>query len=141
MDKIDIVLNDQQAELAKALGHLEYSYQKVCKMPLSDALKDEEILETWESFCARFARVADLFLMKYLRLRILKEDAGFDGTLRDRLHFAEKMGIISDSDSWMAIRELRNIASHAYAESDLLIFFQRFREECPKLLAIKALLV
>ena len=84
--------------------------------------------------------MSDLFLSRYLRTRVLLNDPGFVGTLRDFLNQAEKMGIIEQSEMWMGIRELRNITAHDYSEEDLGQFFHRLRQECPKLLAIRKIL-
>jgi len=136
LPQLDIV----KRKLLKALSHLEYSYQKILKLPEDVEKLDEESLETWESFSARFGRVADIFLSKYLRLTILLDDPGFTGTLRDFVNQAEKLKMIEDANIWMAIRELRNISSHDYSESDLSAFFRQLKKECPKLLTITALL-
>jgi hypothetical protein len=130
----------QQVKLKKALAHLEYSYKKVVSLPTDVTKLDEEMLETWESFAARFGRVCDIFLSRYLRTLILIEDPGFSGTLRDFLNVGEKIGLIKDAKDWLALRELRNIASHEYSEKDLSIFLEALRNNCPKLLAISNML-
>jgi hypothetical protein len=71
MTKFKILLEDQKSRLIKALIHLEYSYNKVNQLPTEPAQLNEETLETWESFVARFSRVADIFLSKYLRTAVL----------------------------------------------------------------------
>ena len=55
-------------KLLKAIGHLEYSYKKIQHIPPDIDTLDEEGLETWESFSARFCRVSDIFLSKYIRM-------------------------------------------------------------------------
>jgi hypothetical protein len=140
MSNISDYLTEQKERLSKALIHLDYSYQKILK--LSDNLDqlDEESLETWESFAARFSRVADLFLTKYLRALVLAQDPGFTGSLRDFVNQGEKLAAIDNAESWMAIRELRNISAHEYTDKDLAMFFKRLKQECPRLLSIQALL-
>jgi len=63
--------------------------------------------------------VIDIFLTKYIKLKVLINDPGFDGTLRDYLNHAEKMRILNEPEKWMALRELRNIQAHDYTEDDL----------------------
>jgi hypothetical protein len=133
-------LDSQKNKLIKALAHLEYSYNKILKLPEDPAQFDEEILETWESFSARFCRVADMFLMKYLRTLILMQDPGFTGSLRDFLNQAEKLNYINSAELWLQIRELRNIAAHEYSEKDLALFFQRLRSDCIHLLNLNQFL-
>ena len=130
----------QKRKLQKAIAHLEYSYNKVKKLSSDAASLDDESLETWESFAARFSRVADMFLSRYLRSIVLMNDPGFSGSLRDFVNQAEKLGIINNANVWMAIRELRNISAHDYSEQDLSEFFKRLLLECPKLLAIGEIL-
>ena len=130
-------LNIQKEKLLKAISHLEYSYQKILSLPTDPEQLGEETLETWESFAARFCRVADIFLMEYLRAYVLKEDPGFTGSLRDFVNQAEKLNLITNAEKWMAIRELRNISTHEYTDKDLAEFFKRIKKEALDLLAIK----
>lgn len=131
------LLASSRQKLLKALRHLDYSYKKIKMLPIDVNELDEENLETWESFAARFARVADLFLSRFIRAYVLTNDPGFEGTLRDFVNQAEKLGIINDAGVWMAIRELRNITAHDYSEEDLTQFFMRIKDEAPRLLQIK----
>lgn len=125
-----------QEKLSKALQHLDYSYQKIQKLPADVAQLDEENLETWESFAARFSRVADLFLMRWLRTYVLSQDPGFEGSLRDFVNQGEKLNIIDNANAWMAIRELCNITAHEYSDEDLAQFFARLKSEAPRLLQL-----
>lgn len=138
MPDIPAYIANQKSRLKKALAHLEYSYNKVKKLPVNPEQLDDETLEVWESFAARFGRVADIFLTKYLRSLILLEDPGFSGSLRDFVNQGEKLGYIKKADTWMGIRELRNIATYEYTDKDLAAFFQRLRDECPILLSINS---
>lgn len=130
-------LDEQKIKLLKAIRHLLYSYQKILILPALMDTSDEASLEVWESFAARFARVTDLFLMKYLRARLLIEDPGFSGSLRDALYFGEKLGILEEPEVWLAIRELRNIAAHEYAEDDLPALYHKLKTEAARLIKLK----
>lgn len=127
----------QTEKLLKAIVHLDYSYQKILQLPADIKILDEEMLETWESFAARFCRVADIFLTKYIRSVVLLQDPGFSGSLRDFLYQAEKLNLLTDVENWMAIRELRNISAHDYTDKDLAVFFERIKQETPRLLMIR----
>lgn len=140
MPSLSELLAIQKRKLQKALVHLEYSYAKVKQLSTDAETLDEESLETWESFSARFSRVSELFLTRYLRTVILNNDPGFEGSLRDFLNQAEKLRIINDVHIWIRIRELRNISSHDYTEDELSHFFERLLKECPNLLSIKQML-
>lgn len=140
MLKLKQLQQDHKEQLLKAIRHLEYSYHKVLQLTVDIDALDEEALETWESFAARFSRVADIFLTKYIRASVLLQDPGFSGTFRDFLDQAEKLTLLEKVDLWMGIRELRNISAHEYTEKDLSIFFQRIRTEAPHLIKIKTIL-
>ena len=140
MLKLERLQQEHKKQLVKALGHLEYSYHKILQLPFDVDVLDEEMLETWESFSARFSRVADIFLTKYVRTAVLLEDPGFSGSFRDFLDQAEKFKILDNVDKWMGIRELRNISAHEYTEKDLSLFFQRIKQEAPRLIMIKSIL-
>ena len=73
-------MHEQKGKLQRAITHLRYSYNKIINLPLPEQLSqfDEELLETWESFAARFSRVTDIFLTKYIRTLILQDDPGFN---------------------------------------------------------------
>lgn len=130
----------QQEKLKKALKHLDYSYKKITHLPVDVEKLDEETLETWESFAARFARASDIFLSRYVRTLVLLEDPGFSGTMRDFLNMAEKKGFVENAKEWLVIRELRNITAHEYSDKDMGAFFIRLKDKCPMLLGlVKAL--
>ena len=128
-----------RAQLQKALAHLEYSATKVRTLSSDPALLDEESLEAWEGFVARFSRTTDIFLMKFIRAKIRAADPGFRGTFRDMLDEAEKFGYIDSADTWFKMRELRNEAVHEYPEL-LESLFTRFRANVDTILAIKRLI-
>jgi hypothetical protein len=130
----------QKRKLQKALQHLQYSYKKIQSLSTNAEQLNDEELEVWESFAARFSRVTDIFMTQYLRTLVLTNDPGFSGTLRDFINQGEKLKIIDDSNAWMKIRELRNITAHEYSEKDLSTFFANLKKECPRLLKIVDLL-
>ncbi len=127
-------------QLLKALEYLDYSYAKVQKLPEKISELDAETLETWESFSARFSRVADIYLSKYIRAVILADDPGFNGSFRDFMNRGEKLRLIDQVDTWMSIRSLRNLSVHEYAEEDMTEYFQNLKKFTPKLLGIKDIL-
>lgn len=137
MNQYETICASESIKLKKALEHLVYSYNKIKNHPTLIQSLDEEKMADWESFSARFSRVADIFLSKYLRARIMIEDPGFKGTMRDFVNQGEKIGIIDDARAWMAIRELKNITVHDYPDEDMEKFLERLRFEYPRIIAIK----
>ena len=130
------LLEQQYQQIQRALLHLKYSYDKVLNLSPDPKNLSTEDLETWEGFIARFARVSDIFLSKYLRTFVLKGDPAFRGSLRDFVDQAEKLGLLDDAEAWMAIRELRNLSAHEYTDEKLLPLFVATRVEAPRLLAL-----
>lgn len=125
-------------KLQKSLKHLIYSYNKVQKLTAQVAVMDEETLETWESFTSRFSRTVDLFLTKYLRAIVLKEDPGFTGSVRDFADYGEKLGLIESADQWMEFRGFRNIIVHEYEDDDLQQNLEDLRRLTPVVLNIRS---
>lgn len=139
MEKIQELLRLRKGQLQKALTRLEHSYKKVEKMPIS-SISDDDALEIWESFSARFSRASDIFLSQYLRTFVLFKETGFQGSLRDFIYTGEKLGLIDNADAWIKIRELRNTAADKYEDSDLAKIFQNFLEKAPRILKLKELI-
>jgi hypothetical protein len=140
MKKMEDLLALRKRHLIKALDRLSFSYEKVKNLPLQADNFDDQTLEVWESFSARFARASDIFLSQYLRTLVLLNDKGFQGSMRDFLNEGEKIGIIDNAESWMNIRELRNVFAHEYTEDELANVFRRLLDECPRLLKLKSVL-
>ena len=69
--------------------------------------------ESCEALTARFARLCDFLFQRVFRTldRIELQD---EGTGIDRLNRMEKRGIISSSEKWKVLRELRNDIAHEY---------------------------
>lgn len=136
MSKDDLI-KEYQRKLQKALGHFKYSYTKILNLPMDARKLDEEMMETWEGFSARFCRLAELYMAKYLRARIFQNDPAFDGSFRDMLDLAEKLRQIDSADVWFKIRELRNMAAHDYTEEELTEYFKKLLQYSPFLLDIE----
>ena len=140
MSDLQNLLSKQKQRLEKSLEYLLYSFQKVQSLTSNPEEMDAESLETWEGFSARFSRTVEIFLTRYLKTRILIEDPGFRGTLRDLLNQAEKMEIIEDAQGWLKLRELRNITAHDYNDSDLKEYFSDLLKAMSKIEQINAIL-
>src|SRR3989338_3182461 len=130
-------LEEYKQSILKSLKYLKQSYEEIQTLSLNLKNASSETLKSWESYVARFARVSDIFLMKYIRARILLEDPGFEGTFKDHLNKAEKLGLIEDAHQWMDIREVRNQATHEYTEKELEPYLKKIKELTPLVLAIE----
>lgn len=127
-----------KSDLLKSLKHLKYSYEKVKNIDLSKKDWPENELEVLESFSSRFARTTDIFVSRFLRLKVHEWDPAFRGTMIDLLLIAEKQGLISSAKKWYRIRELRNAAAHEYTPDDLQVLYSEIFELTSDVLALQA---
>ena len=135
--ELEKLLKKYRINVKNALRHLKYSYKKVKKMSVNVHKLSEEQLETWESFIARFSRMSDIFISKYLRTHIQIKDPNFEGSVQDLLNQAEKFGLIKSAKVWLEIRLARNKASHDYDDEKLEESFREIRKLTPIVLNVE----
>lgn len=92
-----------------------------------DGFKDIEVLT------ARFARLSDIYIQKFLRL-LDELEAERQGSIIDRINRAEKRGLIESSEMFLEIRDLRNDIAHDYLPDELLTIFKDVFQQSPKLI-------
>lgn len=124
-------------KIVKSLKYLEYSFQRTLSMPLSPTQMNDAQMEAWDGFAPRFARTSDIFLSKYMRAFILKDDPAFDGGFHDQLQRAAKLNLIDSVETWVEIRQLRNATVHEYSDQDLEKIFEKFRRFSPLLIDLR----
>jgi hypothetical protein len=129
LNDLEEQINSTKQHVEKAIRHLEYSYQKIKSIPENFDLEDYELLESYEAFTSRFARLSDIVAKKFIRSLILKDDPSFHGGFMDNLNQAEKLGLISDARQWWTVRSLRNKEAHEYSEDDLRQYFKTIKEQ------------
>jgi len=118
--------------LEKAENVLEHSL-KLCKnIKISDTYGIED-LDQLESLTARFARLSDILIQKFLRL-IDEIELESPGTVRDRINKAEKKGAIENAERLIKIRVLRNQISHDYLPEEVISIFSAVLELSPALM-------
>jgi uncharacterized protein YutE (UPF0331/DUF86 family) len=105
----------------EAARHLNISFER-CKSFINNNEYTEEQLIELEALTSRFARLSDLLIQKTFKT-IDRLDANSPGTVRDRIMQAEKKGLISDADTLMEIRNVRNTIAHEYESIDLKEMF------------------
>lgn len=105
-------LKDQMALLEKANSIFEYSYNSCLEIDNKADYNYEE-LDKLEALTSRFARLSDILIQKIFRL-IESLELEERGTVRDRIHKAEKWGLVDKSEDFILIRELRNSIAHEY---------------------------
>jgi len=126
------LLGRQIAEMTLAGDILRHSYDRCIRIGIRSDL-DLNQLESFEALTARFARLGDLMIQKVLRtISILAlEDIG---TIRDRINWAEKGGLIESAEDFVQIRMLRNEIAHEYKSESIVDIFERVMALTPALL-------
>lgn len=124
-------------KIVKSLKYFEYTYSRVLKLGTNPKELSDAELETWDGFSTRFSRTADIFLSKYIKAAVKKDDPGFDGPFRDYLNRAEKLNLIADTPSWLEIRSLRNVIVHDYSDTDLDLIFKKMLALSPLILDLR----
>ncbi|MEW6654834.1 MAG: hypothetical protein AB1394_15380 [Bacteroidota bacterium] len=132
MSNILKVLEEELRNVNEAARVLNYSYQKCSLINLNGKITDEE-LESFDSLTVRFARLSDIIIQKIFRI-IEKADLETPGSVRDSVYSAEKKGLIGDADTFIEIRELRNLISHEYLPEAFKDIFLKVLEFTPDLL-------
>ena len=133
-EKADLLVQQLHLNLVKmkqALALLDYSYKKCSKISDFDRMTPEE-LESFEAFCARFARAADILIQKVFStiFLLLKEP---QQSVIDKIHRAEKLEIVASAEILLEIRDVRNEISHEYADTSLFELFKDVVLFTPKL--------
>lgn len=117
-----------QQEISKALKYqktLQHSLNKclaITMQPYDSYTIDE--LDALEVLTSRFARASDIIIKKLFRV-IESIDLEEKGSIRDLINQAEKKQLIDSADTFIKIRELRNLIAHEYQESDLNFIFEQ----------------
>jgi len=111
--------------IKKEIQHLQYSANNIFKDGFNEEqvkkiTHDDAFAEQVEAFTSRFCRLQDTIGDKLLPawLSILGEKKA---VAIDNLDKAESMGILSSTEQWLTLRQLRNQMVHEYIE-DLAIF-------------------
>jgi uncharacterized protein YutE (UPF0331/DUF86 family) len=126
------LLDKQIQEMNDAGAILRHSYDKCCRIGVRPDLNIDQ-LESFEALTARFARLSDLVVQKVLRT-ISVLDLEEVGTVRDRIHRAEKRGFIESAEDFVQIRMLRNEIAHEYKSETIFDIFERALALTPALL-------
>ncbi|WPL15290.1 hypothetical protein Thiowin_00177 [Thiorhodovibrio winogradskyi] len=104
----------------KKAKHLRYSQTTLFALPIDLAWvqrldEQPELTEKVEAFVSRFGRLQD-----HLGEKLLPRMAALVGetskTLLDNLATAEKLGLLTNADAFIAARKLRNALVHEYMD-------------------------
>lgn len=106
----------------KEAGHLEAVTDRLFAIlpdnekQLQEKLNDPQLIDTLESFTAKFARMQDTIADKLLPA-FLTSAGEQVGTVIENLNRAEKLSLISNTQQWLIARSLRNKLVHEYIEN------------------------
>lgn len=106
--------------IRKEVRHLQLTDERLFSTPFSREKAgrlevDYDLAERVDAFVSRFGRLQDTVGDKLLPL-YLNVVGEKTGAAVDNLNRAEKLGLISSVDTWMALRDLRNQMIHEYIE-------------------------
>lgn len=89
-------------------------------MPLNEekilAFRQPDYANT-DAFVMRFIKLQDLMGTKLFGLVLDWADEGPYVSFLDKLYALEKLGCVTDAQSWIKVRELRNFLSHDYPDN------------------------
>lgn len=86
-------------------------------------VEDPLAMEPFDALASRFERCLEVLVGKFLRTLEIHETGLSSPTLRDRLNFAHKIGIVSDVEVWLEMRDFRNRIAHDYLPEQLAQIF------------------
>lgn len=109
--KIEL-LNNNYSLLIQSLKSLKLSVEKVSKFEQKDSYTFEE-MESYDSLTSKFNRTSDIYTQKVLRTvwSLLHEEFV---PFIDFMNQAEKLGLLSDGEKMIEIRDIRNQIAHEY---------------------------
>ena len=99
-------------KVSKATSLYVHSARKVVAFDPDRQYAPDE-LEPYDALVTRFERTIEVFL-KFFRTIELFETAESGSTVRDCLGLMCKLGIITNVEQWMEMREVRNRIAHDY---------------------------
>ncbi len=123
IERLQQLLDITDKEAFHLSGVSQRLYNKLPSTPkqLETALKSPELIDTLESFTAKFARLQDTIADKLLPSFLINTGEK-KGTVIENLNRAETLSLISDTQSWLAARSLRNKLVHEYIDDYKKLF-------------------
>lgn len=86
------------------------------KLPPFDPafLSSPEAMEPYDALAGRFERVVEAVIHPFLKSVELLEAGAVSESVRDRLNYAAKLGLLENPELWMEMRAARNRIAHDY---------------------------
>lgn len=111
--------------IRRELGHLQNTDARLFVHPMTADVvakfdQDADLAERVEAFVGRFGRLQDTLGDKLLP-KLLAFVGERPATMMDNLDRAERLGWIGSSDTWLALRMIRNRMVHEYIEDPYIL--------------------
>lgn len=120
------LLKENFQKLDVSLKTLQLSIEKCLQIGIKETYSFEET-EAFDSLTSKFARTSDIFIQKILRsVFILLHEGALN--LIDLANRAEKLNLITNADTLLMIRDIRNQISHEYEDENLKIIYSQIFE-------------
>lgn len=113
-------------ECDKHVTRMESAYNKMKPFfpltNLSYPILTEDQIEHIDQYVYRFTKLQDTIGERFMKnfIQILQENTGNQAFI-DILNRFEKIGMLQSVDTWLELRELRNILSHQYDDNPELM--------------------
>ena len=108
-----------------AIALVEASVNRVKPYQVDKQYTPQE-LEPYDALSDRFVRAVETSI-KFFRSYEILMFAETSETLRDQLNRMEKLNLITETSTWMAMRDVRNRIVHDYLPEDLKLIYQEIR--------------
>ena len=109
-------------KVLSAIARVEASVNRV-KPYQTDKQYTPQELEPYDALSDRFVRAVETSI-KFFRSYEILMFAETSETLRDQLNRMEKLNLITETSTWMAMRDVRNRIVHDYLPEDVKQIYQ-----------------
>jgi hypothetical protein len=124
-NKIQLRLQFLARVVRKECQHLETTDRRLFSVPFTieqakELEENTDLAERVEAFVGRFGRLQDTIGDKLLPMLLLALGEKAASAI-DNLDRAERLGLLSSTDVWMTMRNLRNQMVHEYVEDPVVL--------------------
>ena len=112
-------------KVLSAIALVEASVNRVKPYQVDKQYTPQE-LEPYDALSDRFVRAVETSI-KFFRSYEILMFAETSETLRDQLNRMEKLNLITETSTWMAMRDVRNRIVHDYLPEDVKQIYQEIR--------------
>jgi len=96
--------------------------------PLDPAiLNNPREMEPYDALASRFERFVDIAVNRFFRSVEMELKMEASETIRDRLLYMAKQGLVTSPEIWLEMRDFRNRIAHDYLPEQLVSIFEAIR--------------